>query len=59
MAADEGKINKYEEGSYQYKWGVDNCAEIWSARDAILKGARYDNLVIRTEKLLGGICRAL
>ena len=35
-------------------WNVDNCVEIWSARDAILKGARYDDLVFRTEKLSGG-----
>ncbi|PQZ49966.1 hypothetical protein CQZ94_26100 [Bacillus sp. MYb209] len=40
-------------GNYK-KWDIDNCAEVWSARDAILKGARYDNFIVRTETLRGG-----
>ncbi|ADZ22742.1 hypothetical protein BJV85_000202 [Clostridium acetobutylicum] len=53
-AADEGEFNQYGEPSFEYRWNVDNCAEIWSSRDAILKGARYDDLVYRTENLYGG-----
>lgn len=50
----KGKLNQYDEPSFVYDWNVDNCAEIWSARDAILKGAKYDDLVYRTENLGGG-----
>jgi hypothetical protein len=53
-AADEGEFNQYGEPSFESDWNVDNCAEIWSSRDAILKGARYDDLVYRTEHLGGG-----
>ncbi|MFI8708218.1 pre-toxin TG domain-containing protein [Bacillus sp. NPDC077411] len=48
------ELNRYDEPSFEYDWNVDNCAEIWSARDAILKGARYDNFIVRTENLQGG-----
>ncbi|PEL16208.1 hypothetical protein COM55_27790 [Bacillus pseudomycoides] len=47
-------LNKYGEPSFQYEWNIDKCAEVWSARDAILKGARYDNFIVRTENLRGG-----
>lgn len=53
-AKSEGRYNQFGEPSFQYDWNVDNCAEIWAARDAILKGARYDDLVFRTENLQGG-----
>jgi len=53
-AADKDKFNVYGEPSFKSDWNVDNCAEIWSSRDAILKGARYDDLVYRTENLSGG-----
>jgi len=46
--------NQFGEPSFEYRWNIDNCAEIWSSRDAILKGARYDDLVYRTENLRGG-----
>ncbi|MED1568070.1 T7SS effector LXG polymorphic toxin [Bacillus paramycoides] len=47
-------FNEHGEPSFEGDWNVDNCAEVWSARDAILKGARYDNFMIRTENLPGG-----
>ncbi|MMZ71358.1 hypothetical protein D1872_347120 [compost metagenome] len=32
----------------QSKWLVENCAEIWAVRDAIIQGAKIDNLVLRS-----------
>ncbi|WP_459501067.1 hypothetical protein [Bacillus sp. C1] len=53
--ATKGKLfNRFEEPSFEANWDVENCAEVWSARDAILKGARYDNFIVRTENLPGG-----
>ncbi|OOR52809.1 hypothetical protein BGP34_28800 [Bacillus mycoides] len=51
------KPNRYNEPSFEKDWNVDNCAEVWSARDAILKGARYDNFIVRTENLRGGFAK--
>ena len=53
-AAESGKFNVYGEPSFESRWNIDNCAEIWSSRDAILKGARYEDLVYRTENIRGG-----
>lgn len=51
-------------GSNEYKWNnktyftfhggdggrtVSNCAEIWAARNAILQGAKFDNLIFRSQ----------
>ena len=47
-------LNMFGEASFEYQWNVENCAEIWAARDAIFKGAKFDDLVVRTEKLKGG-----
>ncbi|PED05085.1 hypothetical protein [Bacillus pseudomycoides] len=48
------KVNTFDEPSFEADWNVDNCAEVWSARDAILKGARYDNFIVRAENSRGG-----
>ncbi|GLV67136.1 hypothetical protein Bmyc01_58050 [Bacillus mycoides] len=53
-AIKEPSFSNHKEPSFEDGWNVDNCAEVWSARDAILKGARYDNFMIRTENLAGG-----
>ncbi len=29
-------------------WRVENCAEVWAVRNAILGGAKLDNIVLRT-----------
>lgn len=41
-------INKFKEYSFEYSWNVENCAEIWAARNAILNGAKFDNLIIKS-----------
>ena len=33
--------------SFQKKWQVENCAEIWSVRQAIMNGAVWDNISFR------------
>ena len=53
MASKAGKFNKFGEPSFEKGWNIDNCAEVWACRDAILNGANYDNLVFRTEDLKG------
>ena len=39
------------EGKKEGKKGrtVSNCAEIWAARNAILQGAKFDNLIFRSQ----------
>jgi len=47
-----GNVDKYirpnGEYSFQSNWSVENCAEIWAVRDAILNGSKIENLVMRT-----------
>ena len=50
LASSFGLYNEYGELSFT-DWNVENCAEVWSARDAILNGADYDYLVFRTENV--------
>ena len=47
------KDNKYtdlfgkselEKPSYQKSWRVENCAEVWSVRQALMNGAVWDNI---------------
>ncbi|GAC41599.1 NAD+--asparagine ADP-ribosyltransferase [Paenibacillus popilliae ATCC 14706] len=44
--------NKYyndnSEPSMQKNWLVENCAEVWAVRDAILQGGKIDNVVLRS-----------
>ncbi|PEQ29263.1 hypothetical protein CN467_28720 [Bacillus cereus] len=56
-ATKDKEFNDFDEPSFEEEWNVDNCAEVWSARDAILKGARYDNFIVRTENLSGGFAK--
>nr|WP_225446023.1 NAD+--asparagine ADP-ribosyltransferase [Paenibacillus arenosi] len=42
------------EPSMQKSWLVENCAEIWAVRDAILQGAKIENLVLRSWDLRRG-----
>ena len=36
------------EFSFEINWSVSNCGEVWSAREAILNGARFDELTYYT-----------
>ena len=33
--------------SFQKKWQVENCAEVWSVRQAIMNGAEWKNISFR------------
>lgn len=48
MAGDFGFKGLGGEASFEEGWLVENCAEVWAVRDAILKGAKFDNLAIRS-----------
>ncbi|WP_253721212.1 phage late control D family protein [Brevibacillus brevis] len=37
-----------DEPSMQSKWLVENCAEVWAVRDAILQGSKIENIVLRS-----------
>lgn len=41
-----------------YKKKHKNCAEIWAVRDAILQGAKIENLVLRSVTIETGLVKA-
>lgn len=45
------EVRKYggEELSFEAEHSVENCAEVWAARNAILDGANFDDLAFRAE----------
>ena len=47
-------INKYGNYSFQSDWNVENCAEIWSTRKAIMSGAKFDKIVLRCISMVDG-----
>ena len=51
--ADEAICNNGIEYTFQKDWFVENCAEVWAARNAILNGAKFDNLIIKSVKREG------
>lgn len=57
-AKEEGWVTAIDGVSKQYpsleKWPIENCAEIWAARNAILEGANFDDLIFKTEYLGSG-----
>ena len=43
-------INAYNEfgnPSFEDRWNVENCSEVWSVRQAIMNGAVWDNISFR------------
>lgn len=47
------------EPSFEENWFVENCAEIWAVRDAILQGSKVDNIVIRSVNISDGTIKPL
>lgn len=47
------KLNKFGEHSFEERWNVENCAEIWATRNAIINGAKVENIVLKTVNLRG------
>jgi cytidine deaminase len=45
-------------GSFE-SWPVENCAEIWAVRNAILDGVKLENMVIRTVNTVDGTVKPL
>ena len=39
--------SELEKPSYQKSWRVENCAEVWSVRQAIMNGAEWENISFR------------
>lgn len=55
LAKNSGKFNYgelyqlgYDEYSFMENWSVSNCGEVWSAREAILNGATFDELTYQS-----------
>lgn len=44
LATEENVYNDFELPSFEKDWNVENCAEIWSVRKAIMNGAKWENL---------------
>ena len=49
--------SELEKPSYQKTWRVENCAEIWSVRQAIMNGAEWENISFRCINIDNGIYR--
>ena len=43
-----GKKNIFNQYSEENDWNVENCAEIWAVRNAIMKGIKIENMVLKT-----------
>ena len=41
--------------SFQENWQVENCAEIWSVRQAIMSGAEWKNISFRCINIEDGV----
>ncbi|WP_231850566.1 hypothetical protein [Brevibacillus brevis] len=48
---------KLGEPSMQKNWLVENCAEVWAVRDAILQGSKIENLVLRSLDVRSGLVK--
>lgn len=49
--------SELEKPSYQKSWRVENCAEVWSVRQAIMNGAEWKNISFRCINIDNGIYR--
>ncbi len=38
------EFNAHGQPSFKYEWNVENCAEVWSAHQAIMEGVKYENI---------------
>ena len=54
-AKELGMKNGFDNYSLEADWNVENCAEVWGARNAILNGAKFDDLIMRTVDLNGKV----
>ncbi|EPY6471389.1 hypothetical protein ACWO4B_002032 [Clostridium sporogenes] len=43
----EGSISRLTGNPSFEKWNVENCAEVWSTRKAILNGAKFDDISLK------------
>ncbi|HYH01649.1 MAG TPA: NAD+--asparagine ADP-ribosyltransferase [Bacillota bacterium] len=59
VAAGKYYKNNRTEPSFEFNWVVENCAEVWAVRDAILQGAQLENMVMRTVSIKNGKIKPL
>ena len=50
---------KETEYSFMETWSVTNCGEVWSAREAILNGAKFDELTFQSINASNGAAKEL
>ena len=50
---------KEVEYSFEKTWSVTNCGEVWSAREAILNGAKFDELTFQSINASNGLAKEL
>lgn len=47
QAIENGEVNQYGNPSLQKGWNVENCAEVWSVRQAIMNGADWNDIAFK------------
>lgn len=50
---------KEVEYSFEKNWSVTNCGEVWSAREAILNGAKFNELTFQSINASNGLAKEL
>jgi len=51
LAIKEGKTNDYHNPSFMAGWEIENCGEIWAARDIIFDGSQLDDIMFKSKYL--------
>jgi len=54
LAVEGGYTNQFGNPSFMNNWEIENCGEIWSAREAIFDGANLDDLMFKSKYLKDG-----
>lgn len=55
QAITEGKINDFGNPSFENIWNVENCAEVWSVRQAIINGADWNKISFKCIEKNNGV----
>lgn len=55
LAINEKSYNDFGMPSFESDWNVENCAEIWSIRQALLNGAEWDNITFECINASDGV----
>lgn len=54
-AGEKGVFNRYGNLSFEEMYDVENCAELWSVRQAIMEGAKFDEIEYKCVSRKSGV----